>query len=156
MAKIYHVDLTEQERQHLNALLKNNNQNTERAKRCYILLAADNNGDKKWKDDEISQCYRVGVSTVARLRKRFIEGGLQEALYGKKKKIEREKIFDGRVEANLIALRCSKVPTGHSGWSLRLLSDKMVELNYVESISHESVRQILKKTQLSPGELKVG
>lgn len=154
--KFYHVHLEDQERLQLMTLLKNNNQNTERAKRCYILLAADENGDKKWKDENISNCYGMSIRTVERLRKRFIEGGLQMALYGKKKELERDKIFDGRVEAKLIALRCSKVPSGYSGWSLRLLAGKMVELNYVESISHESVRQILKKTQLNLGELKVG
>lgn len=156
MAKLYHVHLTEEERQHLKTLLKNNNQNTERAKRCYILLAADQNGDKNWKDSEISNCYGMTIRTISRLRKRFIEGGLHTALYGIKKEIERSKIFDGRVEAKLIALRCSKVPSGHSGWSLRLLADKMIELSYVESISHETVRQVLKKTQLNPGGLKVG
>lgn len=156
MAKFYHVHLTEEERLHLKTMLKNNYQNTERSKRCFILLGADENGDKKWSDEEISNSYGMSVKTIARLRKRFIEGGVQMALYGKKKELERTKIFDGRVEANLIALRCSKVPPGHSGWSLRLLADKMIELNYVESISHETVRQLLKKTQLSPGGLKVG
>ena len=105
--KFYQVHLLEQECQHLKTLLKTNKQNTERAKRCYILLAADENGDKKWKDEKIAHCYGMSPRTVARLRKRFIEGGLQMALYGKKKEVERNKVFDGRVEAKLIALRCT-------------------------------------------------
>lgn len=151
MAKIYRVTLTTEEQNLLETILKNNSQTTDRAKRCYALLASDENGEKKWKDREIQKCYGLSIPTIERLRKRFVEGGLDVALYGVKKEIQREKIFDGRVESNLIALRCGAVPSGHSGWSLRLLADKMIELNYVESISHESVRRILKKTKLSLG-----
>jgi len=83
---------------------------------------------------------------VERLRERFVEEGLEVALNGKKREPKREKVFDGEVEAHLIALRCSEPPAGRAQWSLRLLRDKMIELDYVETISHESVRQLLKKT----------
>lgn len=78
------------------------------------------------------------------------------ALSGKPRLNLDKKVFDGEVEAKLVALRCSEPDLGQSSWTLRLLSDKMVELSYVESISHESVRQILKKTKLNPGELPNG
>lgn len=103
------------------------------------------------KDEDIAQAYDVRVRTVERLRQRFVEEGYEIALQGKKRQVERKKVFDSRVETKLIALRCSDVPAGSNKWSLRLLADKMVELEYVESISHESVRQLLKKHQLSPG-----
>ncbi len=83
-----------------------------------------------------------------------MEDGLQIAIYGKPREYKKERIFDGLVESQLVALRCSdpnEVVPGRAGWTLRLLSDQMVELGYVESISHESVRQILKKTKLNLG-----
>ena len=80
-----------------------------------------------------------------RIDKLIVENGFSEAVYGKKRTVFKEKIFDGRVEAHLIALRCSDPPEGHSAWTLHLLKDHMVQLGYVESISHESVRQLLKK-----------
>ena len=83
-----------------------------------------------------------------------MEHGFEAALYGKKREYVKEKIFDGRVESHLLSLRCEEVPDGHSGWSLRLLADKMVELEYVESISHESIRQILKKNKIKPWRVK--
>jgi len=140
----------------LELIINRNNSKTIRAKRSYTLLAADEHGDKKWKDAQIKDAYGLSIQTIERLRRRFVEQGLQTALYGKKREVFSERTFDGRVESQLIALRCGEVPKGHSGWSLRLLADKMVELEYVESISHETVRQIFKKTQLNPGVSKGG
>jgi transposase len=102
-------------------------------------------------DIAIAKAYDVQVRTVERLRQRFVEEGYEIALQGKKGQVEKGKVFDSRVETKLIALRCSDVPAGSNKWTLRLLSDKMVELEYVESISHESVRQLLKKHQLNLG-----
>lgn len=120
-------------------------------RRSYILLAADEHGEKKWKDSQISEAYRVNLSTVERLRERFVEEGFETVLQGKKREPAREKLLDGRVEARLLALRCSRPPGGRNRWTLRLLAGKMVELGYAERISHESVRGILKKTSSSPG-----
>ncbi len=156
MAKLYRVTLTDEERFTLESIIKKCQEGAQRTKRSYVLLAADENGEKKWGDQEINLCYGLSISAIERLRKRFVEHGLQMALYGKKREIEYNRIFDGRVESQLLAMRCSDVPSGHSGWTLRLLADKMVSLNYVESISHETVRQILKKTKLNPGRLKGG
>ncbi len=110
-----------------------------------MLLAADENGEKSWKDEQIRQAYGGSVRSVERLRERFVLDGLARALEGKKREVFREKHFTGEVEAKLVALRCSEPPSGYNLWSLQLLADKMIELRYVEHISHESVRQLLKK-----------
>jgi transposase len=149
--KIYHVDLREEEREQLTAIINKRLSTSEATKRSNILLAADRLGDKRWTDAQISEKYLVSIRTIERLRERFVIDGLAVALAGKPR-LNLDKIkFDGRVEAQLVALRCSKLEDGESGWALRLLADKMVELSYVEAISHESVRKILKKTKLSLG-----
>ena len=104
-----------------------------------------------YKRQDIAKAYDVNVRTVERLRQRFVEDGYEIALHGKPRPVNREKILDGRVESKLISLRCSDVPAGANSWTLRLLADKLVALDYVESISYESVRQILKKHQSSLG-----
>lgn len=151
-AKIYHVDLEDAERERLESIVRRRKSTSESVKRSNILLAADRNGDKKWKDARISEQYQVSARTIERLRKRYVEEGLDVALNGKPRLNLDKKKFDGEVESKLIALRCSEPAAGRSSWTLQLLADEMVALNYVESISHESVRQILKKTGSSLGE----
>ncbi len=146
MAKKYRVTLTDAERQELDERINKRSEKSLQVKRAYILLAADEHGDKNWPDEQICFTYHVGHCMVERLRQRFVEDGLSVALQGKKREVFKEKIFDGVVEAHLIALRCSDPPKGTSRWTLHLLADKMVELEYVPAMSHESVRQILKKT----------
>ncbi len=149
--KLYHVDLTASERAQLITIINKRLSTSEAAKRSNILLAADRLGDEALTDELISLKYLVSVRSIERLRKCFVLDGLAVALAGKPR-LNLDKIkFDGHIEAKLIALRCSESEAGSSGWALRLLADKMVELSYVESISHESVRQILKKTKLSLG-----
>lgn len=143
--KKYRIDLREAEREALQKIIAKRIEKSQVVKRAYILLAADENGEKHWTDSFISTTYGVRVQTVERVRKRFIEEGFSAAVEGKKREIFKEKVFDGEVEAYLIALRCSACPIGYNKWTLHLLADKMVELQYVESISHESVRQLLKK-----------
>lgn len=151
-AKKYHIDLTEMETSKLESIATKRKSTSEIVKRSKILLAADRNGPRQWGDAEISSQYEVSSRTIERLRKRYVEEGLETALKGKPRLNLDKKKFDGVVEANLIALRCSPPELGRSNWTLRLLADKMVALDYVESISHESVRQILKKTKLNLGE----
>lgn len=151
MAKKYHVDLTGEEQAHLEDIVKRRVVTSEASKRSKILLAADRNGDQNWKDAQIASTYQVSIRTIERLRKRYVEEGLSVALKGKPRLNLDKKLFDGEVEAHLIALRCSEPILGRSNWTLRLLADQMVELSYVDQISHESVRQILKKTKLSLG-----
>jgi len=151
--KKYLVTLTVKERFELKTLIDSNKYKKTKRKRAQILLAADESeGGKNMKDSLIAKAYDVRVRTVERLRKRFVEDGYEIALHGKPREVTKERLFDSRVEARLIALRCSDVPSGYNKWTLRLLSDKMVELEYVESISHESVRQILKNSRLKYGQ----
>lgn len=152
MAKLYHVDLTLEERERLEKIVRKRKATSQAVKRSKILLAADRLGEQSWKDEQISLAYQVSVRTIERLRLRFVTEGLEIALNGKPRLNTDKKRFDGEVEAKLIAIRCSEPKPGRSNWTLRLLADEMVALDYTESISHESVRQILKKTKLSPGE----
>jgi DNA-directed RNA polymerase sigma subunit (sigma70/sigma32) len=154
MVKKYHVDLSVSEQEELKSIINSRTQTSEVVKRSYILLGADRNGEKKWTDSEICAAYEVKQRTVERIRQRFVEDGFSTVLKGKERLYKKERKFDGKVEAQLISLRCSEpseVVAGRSAWTLRLLSDTMVELGYVEDISHEQVRQILKKTKLSLG-----
>ena len=156
MGKIYHVDLTDSERKILEKILNKRKSTSQASKRCAILLAADREGDKRWTDAKIATTYQVSIRTIERLRLRYVTEGLDVALKGKPRLNTDKKKFDGEVEAKLIALRCSAPELGTSGWTLKLLADNMVALDYVESISRESVRQILKKTKLNLGELQNG
>ncbi|MCI5222507.1 MAG: helix-turn-helix domain-containing protein [Candidatus Electrothrix sp. AR4] len=142
MAKIYSVTLTDTERDELTELVARRSGKSLPVRRAYILLAADENGEQGWTDLRICEAYRVSPRTVERTRKRFVMDGFKIAVHGKKREVFREKILDGEVEARLIALRCADPPAGYAKWTLELLADRMVELNYVEHISRESVRKI--------------
>jgi hypothetical protein len=144
MVKRYIVSLTEAEQKELKVVISRRNEKAQAVKRAYVLLAADENAENLC-DSEIARRYKVTIRSIEGLRKRFVENGFSKAVYGKKRTVFKEKTFDGRVEAHLVALRCSNPPQGHSAWTLHLLKDHMVRLGYVESISHESVRQLLKK-----------
>lgn len=152
MSKIYHIDLTDEERKKLEGIVKRRVVRSAASKRSRILLAADRNGEQSWTDEKISTSYQVSVRTIERLRKRYVTEGLEMVLQGKPRLNLDKKKFDGEVEAHLVAIRCSDPELGRSKWTLELLADKMIALNYVESISIESVRQILKKTKLNLGE----
>lgn len=149
--KKYTVRLSEQEREYLRVLIKKRSAKSLHVRRGSALLAADVDGAQLWTDDQISQAYQMSRRTVERLRQRLVEEGLASTLEGHKHPNGSPQVIDGRVEAHLIALRCSPAPDGYSRWSLRLLAEKMVELEYVEHISYESVRQVLKKTRSSRG-----
>ena len=147
MAKRYSVNLTVDERETLEKLLANRKSQSVFVKRAYILLALDENQESgRLSDEEIRTRYLVGQRSIERTRQRFIEEGFAIAVHGKKRSVFKEKKFDGRVEASLIALRCQSPPEGVQAWTLRLLAEHLVELEVVEKISHESVRQLLKKT----------
>lgn len=147
MPKRYRIHLTDDERETLKKLLASRKSQSVFVKRAYILLALDENQESgKLPDEEIRRRYQVGQRSIERARQRFIEEGFEIAVYGKKRLVFKNKKFDGRVEASLIAMRCQTPPTGVQAWTLRLLAEQMVELGVVEQISHESVRQLLKKT----------
>jgi transposase len=144
MVKKYIVSLTAEEQGELKDIISRCNAKAQAVKRAYVLLAADENAENLV-DSEIALRYKVTVRCIEGMRKRFVEEGFEQVVYGKKRTLFKEKIFDGRVEAHLIALRCSDPPKGHSAWTLHLLADHLIRLGYVEHISHESVRQLLKK-----------
>jgi transposase len=138
--KKYIVELEEEEQKELIEITSKGKIGARKLKRALILLKAD----EGLKDAEIMAALNVSRPTVERVRKRLVEGGLERALNdaprpGKKRKM------DDRQEAYLVALACSEAPRGHERWSLRLLSDKLVELDVIDSISHETVRRRLKK-----------
>src|SRR5262245_38732768 len=141
--KKYVVTLTDDERQHLEQLLTKGKAAARTLRHAQALLKADQPGG--WKDTDIADAFALSVRTVERLRQRFVEAGLEAAL--KPRPVPRlPRKIDGEVEAHLVALTCSAPPKGRQRWTLRLLADKMVELGHVSSLSHEGVRQALKKT----------
>lgn len=153
MPKVYHVRLSGDERADLEALVARRSGNAEPVKRAMMLLALDEADDAPALSDvEIVDRYHASVSTVERLRRRLVEDGLDRALYGVPRGPKQPaRKFDGATEAHLVALRCSAPPDDRSGWTLQLLADQMVALDYVESISTESVRRLLAKTRSSRG-----
>lgn len=140
--KLYIVDLTSEEREQAIELTRKGKASTRKVTRARILLKAD----EGWTDEQIVAALDTSLSTVERTRKRFVEGGLQKALNDDPRPGARRQL-DGRGEAYLIALTCSEPPEDHDHWALRLLADRLVELGVVDSISHETVRQTLKKTR---------
>ncbi len=142
--KEYEVNLSETERDHLENLVSSGVEKARKLTRVRILLKAD----EKWTDKQISTALNVGYATVGRIRKRYTEEGLDAAINRKKTSRLYERKIDGATEAQLIAMTCSEPPAGQARWSLRLLSEHIVTLEQVESesISHETVRKALKKT----------
>jgi transposase len=150
--KKYHVTLTDDERSMLHDLLSAGKAPARTLTHARILLKADESSENPaWSDEAIRQALDVGLSTVARVRERFVEAGLETALERRKPRREYRHLVDGECEAHLVALACSAPPAGHKRWTLRLLADKLVECEYIDSISHETVGQVLKKTHLSLG-----
>lgn len=153
----YKVTLTEAERDELETLVSKGKHPVSRIKDALILLSCDEGENAaKYPNRVISDVARVSMKTIDRVKKKFVEEGFDAVMNPGKSKRLYVKKFDGELEAHLVALCCSKAPDGYAKWSLRLLADKMVELQYVDEISHESVRQILKKTNLSLGKASDG
>jgi hypothetical protein len=155
---IYTVTLTEDERKSLHELTSKGKHDSQKVLNALILLNCDKS---EWNanhstNEVISHVLNISMRKIDRLKKRFVEGGLDIALNGKESDRVYAKKVDGDVEAHLVALSCSAPPEGFSQWSLRLLADKAVELGYVDSISHETVRRTLKKTKSSLGKGKDG
>jgi len=131
--------------------------NAKRMRNALLLLNVDRSEKlDKQNDTVISETLQVSTKTVERIKKTFVEEGFEIALNGAPPQPRVPKKIDGDVEAHVIALSCSEVPSESTSWTLRLLAEKMVELEYIDSISHESVRKVLKKTNLSRGKKSVG
>ena len=148
MHKRYIVKLDEEERKQLAELVKKEKVAAKKRTHAQVLLLADCGWKgPAWKDEAIAEACRVTVRTVENLRKRLVLEGLEAALNRKpQSRPSRQRILDGEKEAKVIALCCGAKPAGHARWTLRLLADELVALEVVESISHETVRQTLKKT----------
>ena len=150
-AKKYIVSLTAEERASLHQLIRRGKPAARTVSRAHILLQAD----AGCHDQQIVAALATSLATVERVRQRFVEEGLESALHERARQGARPKL-SGKEEAHLIAVACSQPPTGRARWSLRLLADKAVELGLCDSISHEAVRQTLKKTNLNPGKSSSG
>jgi Homeodomain-like domain len=133
--KKYHVYLTEEEKNYLKQIVKKGRGRARQIQRAHILLKADVSEGQGWTDQHIRETFHLARNTVSKIRKRFTEVGLEETVTR----------LDGEQEAHLVALACSEAPEGHARWTLRLLAERMVALEYVDSLSYETVRQVLKK-----------
>jgi len=149
--KKYIVELTSEERKQLQQLVKKGKVPGYKIRHAQMLLKADQgNKGPSWPDVQVAEVFAAHVTTVERLRKRFVEQGLEAGLERNKRNNYARKL-DGDAEAHLIAIACSTPPAGRSEWSLRLLADRLVELSVVDSISYMTVSRTLKKTNLNRG-----
>lgn len=144
----YKVTLSRQEREELEGIATRGRHNSQKILNALILLNCDEGRYQKRKrtNQAMTDLLPVSMKKIDRVKRRFVEEGLQAALDKRKAERSHTRKADGDVEAHLVALSCTKPPPGHARWSLRLLADRMVELHYVESISYETVRRVLKKT----------
>ena len=151
--KKYKVTLTQEERKELDALSSKGKRAAQTMLNSLILLACDEGEYQTERsiNETIYRVLNVSMKTIDRVKKRFVEEGFDMALTGKPTTRVYRRKADGDLEAHLVALSCSAAPEGHQRWTLRLLADKAVELDYVDSISYETVRRVLKKTSLNPG-----
>lgn len=151
MEKRWVVELSQEERKQLEQLINKGKVAGYKIKHAHMLLKADESEHgPSWSDTRIAEAYNVSESTVRNLRKRLVEKGLEAAL-GREKRTNYSTKLDGEAEAKLIAIACSQPPEGYSRWSVRLLADRLVELEIVDSISHMTVQRAMKKTNLNLG-----
>jgi len=144
----YKVTLSEEERQMLQAISSKGSHNSQKVLNALILLNVDQNQPKESRstNEFISKVLNISMKKIDRVKKRFVEDGFEVALFGHPKEREYERKVDGDLEAKIVATSCSTPPDGFTRWSLRMLADKVVELEYVDSISYETIRRTLKKT----------
>jgi transposase len=151
MRKKYPVTLTSTERDSLYEMIAAGTAPARKLMHARVLLKADKPPDGPgWVDERIAEAVEVSQPTIARVRRQYVEEGLEAALNRRAPRREYERKLDGKQEARLIALACSTPPEGQARWSLRLLADKLVELEVTERVSYQTVRRILKKTNSSP------
>jgi transposase len=152
MHKRYPIVLPAAERTHLKHLVAAGTSPARVLAHARILLKADQAPDGPgWVDERIADALETSQPTVARVRRQYVEHGLDAALHRRSPRREYRRKLDGEQEARLIAVACSAPPAGQNRWSLRLLADRLVELEVVEELSYQTVRRVLKKTNSSPG-----
>jgi len=145
----YPVVLREEQRQQLEKITSSGKVSARQMRRAQILLKSDL--QTNWSYEQMMEAFNVSAVTIAAVRRAFVEQGLEASLQRKKPDREYEHALDGEGEAHLIALACSEPPAGRAKWSLRLLQDRFVKLGHADSISYETIRRTLKKTNSSPG-----
>jgi transposase len=152
MRKKFPVTLTDRQRDHLKQLIAAGTAPARKLTHARILLKADSSpGAPRWTDDAIANAVEVSQPTVARVRRQFVEQGLEAALNRRAPRREYVRKLDGKPEARRVALACGDPPDGRAHWTLQLLADQLVDLEIVEAISSQTVRRTLNKTGLSPG-----
>ena len=152
----YIVQLTDEEREALRALVQKGQTQGYRIKHAQILMKLDEIPEnQEWTYDKIKEAYHATPHTISQIAKRFVTGGMEAAL-GRKEQVNRHKKIDGRVEAHIIAIACSEAPEGRERWTLQLIADELVRLGVVDSISDTAVMDTLKKTNLSLGKRRNG
>jgi len=152
--KRYQVTLEKQERADLEGITRKGSHQSQKVINALILLNCDEGdfNERQVRGEDVAEILRISPRKVDRVKKRFVEEGLEAALGGRQgRRPTYIRKADGDFEARLIALSCSKPPKGHSQWSLRLLADRAVELDYIDSVSYETVRRVLKKTRSNRG-----
>ncbi len=156
--KKYIVTLTVDERKKLTEIASKGKHKSQKVINSLILLGCDEGKfqNKRSPNKEIARVLKISMKKIDRVKKKFVEEGFDIALEGKKSSRIYKKMVDGDFEAHLVALSCSEPPQGFARWSLRLLADKVVELEYIDNISHETVRRVLKKMKLNLGNVKDG
>ena len=156
--KKYTVTLTEEERGALGALASKGKHKSQKIINALILLGCDEGEFQKKRsiNKEIARVLNISMKKIDRVKKRFVEEGFDIVIKGRKGTRIYDRKADGDFEAHLVALSCSEPPEGFARWSLRLLADKVVELKYIDSVSHETIRRVLKKTKSSLGSGKAG
>ena len=153
------VSLDQSEREDLGAITRKGSHASQKVINALILLNCDEGefNERRATGESIADILQISLRKVDRVKRRFVEEGLEAALGGRQgKRATYLRKADGEFEARLVALSCSPPPSGHAQWSLRLLADRVVELGYIESVSHETVRRVLKKTNSSPGGVSAG
>lgn len=148
----YKVTLIDTEREQLQSIMSKGKHSSLQFRNAFILLNCDEaKHGQKVSNEQIAQMLQITTKTVERLKQRFVEEGFEACMDRRPYPEVKEIKTDGDFEAHLVATSCSKAPEGYTRWSLRMLADRMIQLKYVESVSHETIRQVLKKTKLSRG-----
>ena len=154
----YKVTLAKKEREELEAIVQKGNHRSQKVVNALVLLNCDQGQfqDRPMKNEDVSSVLRISMRKIDRVKGRFVEEGLETALTGRKGERVYERKTDGDFEAHIVALSCTDPPEGYVRWSLRLLADRAVELNYIDSISYETIRRLLKKRNKALEKTRMG
>ena len=154
----YKVALEKEEREELEIIVQKGNHKSQKVLNALVLLNCDQGEfqDRPVRNEDVSSVLRISMRKIDRVKRRFVEEGLESALTGRKGERVYERKADGDFEAHVVALSCSEPPEGYERWSLRLLADRAVELNYIDSISYETVRRVLKKRNKTLEKARMG